>query len=392
MNIEPHGDELRAVFPDDGRVSYLSAWTPYSEDDSKRIGNAFVAAQKDFIEGLNEHDEQVVIRIGRRKGAYWELDQRVLDIEYALYLSTAELWKRKHFVAEKGVSIFPKFNNVVSSALYIGGHDENAVPFATYDSLIRRFPSTTELAKYVSARLANAIKEFCHVKGAPEESYERLLNKRMKATVPSTRKAVALAEKTKFEYLLARLKDMLANAEGYSEGNWQNEILAIITLLFPKYLVPLKSIPIKNLEGKQRQIDLGLLDVEGNLDVVEIKRPFDNCVMSASRYRNNFVPLRELSGAIMQVEKYIVYLQRGGIDQDRRIQKKFKDQLPSGVSVKVVNPRGMVILGRSNSLTKEQLDDYEVVRRKYARIADIITYDDLIRRLEILRDNVARLR
>jgi hypothetical protein len=360
-------------------------------DKKATVGKAFTVTRADIIEGLDENDEKIVIRIGKRQGGYWQLDSRILAISYDLYLSTKEKWKGKHFVAEKGVSIFPRLNDIVVGPIWVGGDHSNALPFDTYDSLIRKLPSYTELQKYVASRLASVLKEYFEVKGDPERTYEKFLTKRLQAKSSPVQQVVAAAEEAKFTYLLGRIHEMMKDAVSYSEAQWQKEILAIITLLFPKYLIALESIPTHDFSGRPRQIDLGLLDVEGNLDVIEIKKPFDACVMSSSQYRNNYVPLRELSGAIMQIEKYILYLQRGGRQQDKQIQKKYAGLLPAGLEVKIVNPRGMVILGRSNSLSPAQRQDFEVVRRKYAHIADIITYDDLIRRLEIVRDTVKRL-
>jgi hypothetical protein len=51
-------------------------------------------------------------------------------------------------------------------------------------------------------------------------------------------------------------------------------------------------------------------------------------------------------------------------------------------------PKAMLILGRdrkadgSPALEPAQLSDLEVIKRKYANMIDIITYDDLLRRLE----------
>ena len=39
-------------------------------------------------------------------------------------------------------------------------------------------------------------------------------------------------------------------------------------------------------------------------------------------------------------------------------------------------------MGRGNNLTPNQKLDFEIVKRKYKNIADILTYDDLINRLE----------
>jgi len=39
-------------------------------------------------------------------------------------------------------------------------------------------------------------------------------------------------------------------------------------------------------------------------------------------------------------------------------------------------------MGRTKGLSKEQMQDFEVIKRKYKNVIDIITYDDLIGRLE----------
>jgi len=38
-------------------------------------------------------------------------------------------------------------------------------------------------------------------------------------------------------------------------------------------------------------------------------------------------------------------------------------------------------MGRDRDMTSRQRHDFEVVRRHYKHIADIVTYDDLVRRL-----------
>ena len=52
------------------------------------------------------------------------------------------------------------------------------------------------------------------------------------------------------------------------------------------------------------------------------------------------------------------------------------------MQLRVVNPHAMLILGRSEGFSKRQRQDFEVIRRKYAHIIDIVTYDDLISRVE----------
>lgn len=142
------------------------------------------------------------------------------------------------------------------------------------------------------------------------------------------------------------------------------------------YTNPLKTIT--------RYIDLLLVDSNGNVDVIEIKKPFDNCIISKSRYRDNYTPMKELSGTIMQVEKYIFHLNKWGIEGEKALSKRYKGNLPLWFKIRITNPKGIVILGRNNNLSEEQLFDLEIIKRKYSNLVDIITYDDLIHRLENL--------
>ncbi|MFY1612152.1 Shedu anti-phage system protein SduA domain-containing protein [Macellibacteroides fermentans] len=56
-----------------------------------------------------------------------------------------------------------------------------------------------------------------------------------------------------------------------------------------------------------------MVDSGGNIDIIEIKKPMDNCIITKSQYRDNFIPMRELSGTVMQIEKYIFYLNKWGL-------------------------------------------------------------------------------
>jgi hypothetical protein len=42
----------------------------------------------------------------------------------------------------------------------------------------------------------------------------------------------------------------------------------------------------------------------------------------------------------------------------------------------------MLILGRDKDFDEKQKFDFEIIKRKYTNIVDIMTYDDLLRRLD----------
>ena len=84
----------------------------------------------------------------------------------------------------------------------------------------------------------------------------------------------------------------------------------------------------------------------------------------------------------MQIEKYIFYLNKWGKAGEDYLTKYYKKELPAEFSIKITNPSGIIIMGRDNNLSPEQKQDFEVIKRKYKNVVDIITYDDLISRLK----------
>jgi hypothetical protein len=84
----------------------------------------------------------------------------------------------------------------------------------------------------------------------------------------------------------------------------------------------------------------------------------------------------------MQAEKYLFHLSKWGSVGEQEIYRKRKNELPNGIELKISNPKALILLGRDNDFNDEQRFDFEIIRRKYANMLDIVTYDDLLRRLE----------
>jgi hypothetical protein len=83
----------------------------------------------------------------------------------------------------------------------------------------------------------------------------------------------------------------------------------------------------------------------------------------------------------MQSEKYLFHLNKWGHAGEQEIYKKRKDELPSGIELKIANPKAIILLGRDNDFEGQQHFDFEIIRRKYVNMLDIMTYDDLLRRV-----------
>lgn len=178
---------------------------------------------------------------------------------------------------------------------------------------------------------------------------------------------------------------------------WQVEykkmVIGVILLLFPKYVAVLENVRIADFyttpgKRKNRFIDLCVVDANGSIDVIEIKKPFDDFLLSRGLYRDNSVPTKELSGTIMQAEKYLFHLSKWGVEGERELTSRHGDGLPAGLQIRVTNPKALLLLGRDRradgtaALTDSQSFDLEVIKRKYANMMDIVTYDDLLRRLD----------
>lgn len=170
-------------------------------------------------------------------------------------------------------------------------------------------------------------------------------------------------------------------------------LLAFLPLIFPKYVAVIEKVPVEDRYTNPdkivtRVMDLALVDVNGSIDVIEIKKPFDDVLLRKTLYRDNFVPTGDLSGTIMQAEKYLFHLSKWGIAGEKKLTEKYQALLPPGLQIRITNPKALLILGRDRkadgnpALNPTQLFDLEVIKRKYANMIDIITYDDLLRRLE----------
>jgi len=324
-------------------------------------------------------------RVADLEGEYYLFDSEVLPIGYPLLIHRDAQLNWRWFTAEQRTSIFRVISEIKPGRIVIGGNESDSIPEAEFEKLISNFPTGHELKRYVLARIAAVVREFSETQVDAERLYRNYVSKRLRKR---TRDIVGLfreVEERKYRYLLERLSAMLAAEETYTEAVWQAEILQIILLLNPKYIKAIEHAPVRDADrGVMREIDMLLIDASGNVDVIEIKQPFDKCIVTEGQYRDNHIPLRELSGSVMQIEKYLYYLNRWGNAGEEKLTAKYREILPQGFSIKITNPSGIIIMGRDNNLNEAQRRDFEVVKRKYKNIVDIITYDDLLRRLEIV--------
>lgn len=359
--------------------------------------DVFEAPRDANSEEVDFDDEEVGgfrdFRIGVVEGGYWRIRAEVLGLEHDLLLSRSMELTQGMFVAERNISVFRKIECVSRCQVVVGGERSDAFPEEDFRVLLKQFPTSTECRLYADARVGKVVKEYYGKAGEAEEKFQRHLD--TKSALRSSGKRVPLTvsevELEKFEFVRGRFAEMLADAEVYSEREWQNEVARLFCLIFPRYVCVLEGVKITERfshPGKnvRREVDMVLVDSSGTIDILEIKKPFVDCLVSRGRYRDNYVPKREVAGAVVQCEKYLFYLNCGGASSEKAVQQRLDAELTNAPQVRIVNPRAYILAGRDDNLTAEQKFDFEFTRRGGRGVADIITYDDLLRRLDTMID------
>jgi hypothetical protein len=248
-------------------------------------------------------------RFAATKGGYHRIPGRLLALgEDVLIVAEGLNFERKVFIAERNISIFGRIAKLKQNKepIVVGGDCKDSIPVEAFRELLERFPNSMEVDRYARARVETILGEYFDGAKSAREHYESYLNHRSaSASIRALRQGELLrAEIDKFIFLRETLSAWLTKATSYSEKEWQKMVVNVILLLFPKYVAVLENVRVADFYStpgtrKNRFIDLCVVDANGNLDVIEIKKPFDDVLLSRGLYRNNSVPTKELSGTIM---------------------------------------------------------------------------------------------
>lgn len=355
-----------------------------SDGDYVPIKHTFFVTKDLLCEDANEEDdceESLRFYIGTVGENYTQLDSEVFGTKNSFYIGNEIKLKPQMFTSYRNISIIRKIDEMIERDFYIGGDWEihNGISKETFDNLINKFPKTAELDKYAHMRIASIIKDYFPECDKYEAIYEKFIESKNNSFVPTTStvsKYNIQIELEQFTVAYQELNDMLDRYEAIDEKQWQEKIHNILQLLYPKYICCVREVRFYG--GKNdKQPDFLLVDANGFVDILEIKKAD---VRMLSQYRNNYVASREVSGAIQQIEKYIFCLNSSDkAKQD--VSNRLDGLLPGGLKVQVVNPQGILLVGRSNEFNEEQKKDFELIKRQYKHVADIMTYDDLLFRL-----------
>lgn len=357
----------------------------------------FNVTKVDLIKPVTKElgDEARRFNIGSIDKNYQKIRKEILGLKHDLLISTSIPLHKNTFIAQKNISIFRHIDNLASEQIIIGGDHGNAIPEEEFRKLLKEFPTSTELVRYTDARIAHVLREYLETMSDAELRLVNYMKRRQESELILRDKkdlplqAANELELEKFIFVRDQLKEMLANPLVSHETYWQKLVANLFLLIFPQYIAVLDGVSVKEYysnpsKATLRKFDLVLVNANGCIDIIEIKNPFDNSLVSNGTYRDSYIPRRELSGSIMQAEKYLFYLNKGGREIEQEIAIKYRSQLPTGLEIKVANPKAIILNGRDNNLSPRQRLDLEFIRRKYSNIVDILSYDDLLRRLDNL--------
>ncbi len=384
-----NSDWFREVLTDKGFINYKSTFH-FTEEDLYELEND--ESEEDFEFDFYESEFKPVSFIfAHLYGDYFKVKRGILNEYRDIYFHKDMSLSIEYFVAEKRTSLFKQITSLVNEDIYIGGNNSNSMPIDSFLDLVNNFPNNYEKELYANARITSRIKNYFETTVDSEKKFQNYISKKRSKKGADLNKTFQEYELLKYSTILEKLQEMLRSEDSYSESQWQNEILEIILLLYPKYILSFTSVYI-NVDTKKRKfLDFMLVDSNGNIDVIEIKKPFENSIMSNNFYRNNYIPHKDLTGTVMQLEKYIYHLNRWGITGEKKLNEKYSKMLPDGLNIKITNPKGFIISGRENNLSAEQKSDFEVVKRKYKNVIDIITYDDLLQRLKFTIEQIKKI-
>jgi hypothetical protein len=404
ITFEDHGSEVVLVYSADrfGSVAWVDE--RLKSEGEVTLSRVFTVRRADLLSGEDDDQNDDDVRrfvVGTIKGEYRRIRKGVLGLKYDLRIATSIRLTRSTFVAERNISIFGRIDDLVTEQIVVGGSRESAIPEEEFEGLLQTFPNSTEVTYYAQTRVARILREYLETTTDAERRLANYVERRERSATdkwaePGGRiPAANELELEKFTYVRDRLVEMLKDAESFPESDWQKSVADLFLLIFPQYVVVLHNVQVEDRYSKERMstpryIDLMLVGANGCVDIIEIKKPFERGLMSKRQYRDNHVPVRELSGSIMQAEKYLFYLSKSGRSGEESIGQKYANDLPDGLRIRIANPKAIILSGRDSNLSDRERFDFEFVRRNYSNVVDIITYDDLLRRLGRIIETLGR--
>lgn len=350
--------------------------------------NGFEFTEDEIIE--YDKDEHIIkLLISKKTGDYYpiiiERFNSYEKIKYLLY-EDVQLDISKIMVG-KYSNIFKEISKIVidKELIKIGGPDCD-IPTQDFNNIVNSFPKRIEKEYYYYKKVQLILENYFDNLVDYNSKYEKhvknkkIINKSFKKDINE----ILEYDIERYELILDSLNNNLKKSDEFSEADWKQYIAKIILLLFPKYINYHKEAYVKLTKSNKKKefIDFILVKDNGAVDVLEVKKPDCNSIISIAPDHGNYYSTKTLSIVVMQTEKYIYNLNRNVESTEELFDSKYLDEYPNDFKFRIMNPKGLIIIGQSDKYSKEQLNDLEIIRRMYSNIVEIITYDDMIKMLE----------
>lgn len=376
--IKNASDLLLKYRPD---VNYEWVENKLSKGEEVSIKNSFYFKQKNYLR--KDEYEDYIFLLGTLKSNYYLIKKEILSTNFDVYIDKYYPINYKMFrVNLKYKNTFSALNDVYKGErLFIGG-DNADISSEDFQEMIKYFPTKYETDLYVKSRIETITESYFTDSNNYNQKLSNYLEKK-RINFTSSLNKIDQYDITKYKLILDHLQRMINEHTNYVEKNWQNEIIKIITLIMPQCIFTLKEISIKISSKKRRRIDVLLVNANGNVDIIEIKR-YDSRPLIGKNpdSRGNYKPSSSLSSAIMQAEKYSYLCNTFSKEMKKEIEEKIKENYNVDFKVNILNPKTIIIMGNANEMDDKKRQDFELIRRMYSNVIDIITYGDLIQRLQ----------
>ncbi|TGL14497.1 DUF4263 domain-containing protein [Leptospira levettii] len=192
-------------------------------------------------------------------------------------------------------------------------------------------------------------------------------------------KNLSAIESKVIKFLLKSLKELISkNATELEMGNFLKQNLFIID---SRYHTALPEINV--ILGGTRRMDFGLIDFNSNLDIFEIKRP-NTPLLAPTTDHGNYYFHSDLIKALTQTEKYLYNAESRQSTLEKDISRHYNLQN----TISIIRPSAFLIVGNSQQLdSPNKKEDFSVLRKSYKN-TQIILYDELYNRLELLESRL----
>ena len=381
---------LLAYYPEQiGPDNYLKL---LKEKGSRRLYNTFSVSETNFYK--IEIDE-IIFVIGEEDEGYRKIYANVLGTERDYCFDQKIKLSKKDFIAARKTSILKMMDKIITTnkdEVYIDLNcdyeADNQVCYADFRKFQKAIPHNAELIKYIWMRAATVFGGVFHEADKAvkkhEEWLDRVDNNLTKSSLDNVTDDFDYYHAIDYEKLIRireKLNQLVNNCDAYQENVFQQAVSEIIRFVFPKYLYAVREVRFKGIDSHDKQPDFVLVDYNGMIDFMEIKKPSVKLINSTT-YRNNYSPSRELSGAAQQVEKYIACIHRSADEWEKNPPKKIREIILDEIEIKIINPQGLIVLGDARDFNTDQKRDFELIKRQYKNVAEIITYDDMLNRID----------